>query len=228
MTTEPEATTRRLRVADIAATPWRNGGGVTRQIATGGLTGVSAEEDTTWGWRVSLAEVVAEGPFSIFPETDRLIAVIEGAGMDLQAADGTSLALPPFQPVRFAGEVPYFGRLSDGPVRDLNVMVRRGHYDGNMEIRQGPCRVEAASEPGGALLLLNLTGACRLHLAKSGTDDLAEAEVLIHEGSGSVRLRLEPCAPRPCGGSAHPAPAEKLKAVRKTPLISVQAEQTAC
>ena len=192
MTTEPEATTRRLRVADIAATPWKNGGGVTRQIATGSLPGESAEEATAWDWRVSLAEVAAEGPFSVFPETDRVIAVIEGAGMDLQADDGTSLALPPFQPVRFAGDVRYFGRLRDGPVRDLNVMVRRGHYDADMDIRQGPCSVEAASEPGGVLLLLNLAGLCRLHPATSGDDNLAEAEALIHEGSGRVSFSLAP------------------------------------
>lgn len=95
----PDTATRRIRLADIAATPWKNGGGVTREIATGRVSG----GEPGWGWRVSLAEVAADGPFSLFPDTDRVIAVIDGKGMDLVRPDGTTLALEPFQPTRFAG-----------------------------------------------------------------------------------------------------------------------------
>jgi len=106
--------TRRVLTSDIAPVPWKNGGGVTRELATGGGSG------SAWGWRVSLAEVAADGPFSVFPGVDRVIAVIEGAGMDLVAPDGVRTALELFEPVRFSGEAVVSGRLRDGPVRDLN------------------------------------------------------------------------------------------------------------
>ena len=100
MANRSDSGTRRLRLAEVPATPWKNGGGVTRQIATGG----GAEGGADWDWRVSLAEVSEDGPFSIFPQTDRVIAVIEGAGMDLLRPDGSRLALEPLRPQHFAGE----------------------------------------------------------------------------------------------------------------------------
>src|SRR3546814_2998707 len=90
----PGSSTRRILTSDIQATPWKNGGGVTREIASGGGTG--SRPGPSWGWRVSLAEVAQDGPFSTFPETDRVIAVIDGAGMDLVAArsEEPTYALP--------------------------------------------------------------------------------------------------------------------------------------
>jgi len=177
---------RRIRLAEVPATPWKNGGGVTREIATGGVGDGRAD----WGWRVSLAEVAQDGPFSIFAETDRVIAVIEGAGMDLVRPDGKLLALEPFQPLRFAGEDPIEGRLRDGPVRDLNVMVRRGQFEAKMEILTGPCDREAAGEAGGALMILNLAGTCRIEVPGGPEQELAPEEALIHEGPGRFTLHI--------------------------------------
>src|SRR3546814_3572601 len=96
----PGSSTRRILTSDIMATPWKNGGGVTREIATGG----SMHPNQAWGWRVSLAEVAQDGPFSIFPETDRMIAEIDGGGMDLVSPEGATIALEPFQAVRRSEE----------------------------------------------------------------------------------------------------------------------------
>src|SRR3546814_11687114 len=95
----PGSSTRRILTSDIMASPWKNGGGVTREIATGGSTPLCRE----WGWRVSLAEVAQDGPFSIFPETDRLIAVIAGGCMALVPPDGTTHPLEPFPAIRISG-----------------------------------------------------------------------------------------------------------------------------
>ena len=178
--------TRRIRLADIEATPWKNGGGVTREIATGG----TPDGDSGWGWRVSLAEVAADGPFSLFPETDRVIAVIDGGGMDLLRPDGTILALEPFQPMRFAGEAPFEGRLRDGPVRDLNVMARRGLFAAEMEIREGPCSATVESGSYDSLLVHNLAGRCELRGTDGAAHDLEPGETLVHEGRGSFELEI--------------------------------------
>lgn len=185
----PNATTRRIQLADIEATPWKNGGGVTREIATGGLPG-AADPAEDWGWRVSLAEVAADGPFSIFPETDRVIAVIEGAGMDLLRPDGTILALDPFEPVGFAGEEPLHGRLRGGPVRDFNVMVRRGVFSAEMEIFHGQYGATLESGGDGCLLIHSLTGRCALRGTGGETPDLAPGETLVHEGPGRFELEI--------------------------------------
>ena len=112
---------RPIRRRDLPAQPWRNGGGVTREIAVhpqgAGLDG--------FVWRISLAEVAADGPFSPFPGIDRTLTVIEGPGLSLDFGGGT-VALPPGQPLPFPGEAPVAARLAQGPITDLNVMTRRG------------------------------------------------------------------------------------------------------
>lgn len=110
-----------VRRADLAAQPWKNGGGVTREIGAhppgAGMDG--------FDWRLSLADVASDGPFSAFPGIDRTLTVIDGAGLDLDFGGGT-IALPPGQPLSFPGEAQVSARLTDGAITDLNVMTRRG------------------------------------------------------------------------------------------------------
>jgi environmental stress-induced protein Ves len=182
----PSSSTRRILTSDIEATPWKNGGGVTREIARGSPPGGGQE----WGWRVSLAEVAQDGPFSIFPETDRVIAVIDGAGMDLVSPDGATVALEPFQAVRLSGDEPLSGRLRRGPVRDLNVMVLRAHFAAEMELWQGPHRATCDAGRHECLLLHNLSGRCAVRVDGGEPHDLAPGEVLVHEGEGRVACQL--------------------------------------
>ena len=100
--------------------PWKNGGGITREIACFPAGSGSAGFD----WRISTAEVAADGPFSRFDGIDRRLYLLEGAGLDLRIGPDT-MRLRPGEHVDFAGEVPVDGRLVDGAVSDLNIMVRR-------------------------------------------------------------------------------------------------------
>lgn len=94
--------------------PWKNGGGVTHEIAR-------AEEDGALLWRLSIAEVATDGPFSAFPGLTRILTVIEGAGLHLDTPD-TRLDALPLKPVRFSGDLPIDSQLIDGPVRDFNLI----------------------------------------------------------------------------------------------------------
>lgn len=111
-----------LRAADREAVPWKNGGGVTREIAA--WPPGSGFDDFTW--RVSMAEVRENGPFSRFRGVDRILMVLEGA-MRLTIQGGAvfqlSLDTPP---CAFDGQAPVASELTTGPVLDLNVMTRRG------------------------------------------------------------------------------------------------------
>ena len=64
-----------LRAGDRKAVPWKNGGGVTREIAA--WPPGSGFDD--FAWRVSMAEVREDGPFSNFAGVDRILTVLEGA-----------------------------------------------------------------------------------------------------------------------------------------------------
>ncbi|MGO4386004.1 HutD family protein [Microvirga sp. 2YAF29] len=115
---------RLIRNQDLIRVPWKNGGGTTAQVAS------FPEGSTldTFGWRISMADVASDGPFSSFPEIDRTLIVVEGAGIEIEMA-GISHRLDPASPLlSFPGDVPTQARLLAGPIRDLNVMTRRGQF----------------------------------------------------------------------------------------------------
>ena len=136
-----------IRGADLVAAPWKNGGGVTREIA---VYPHGAGFDT-FVWRVSLADVAQAGPFSSFAGIDRMLVLLSGAGMLLDetgAADPVTHALrAPLDIARFEGETAIDARLVDGPTRDFNLMVRRGAATGEVEVwrGEGEHRASAAS-----------------------------------------------------------------------------------
>lgn len=93
---------------------WKNGGGVTHEIAR-------KEANGKWLWRLSIAEVAADGPFSRFENLSRILTVIEGNGIDLHSRDAI-LKAPLLTPVRFSGDLPIEGKLTNGPIRDFNII----------------------------------------------------------------------------------------------------------
>jgi environmental stress-induced protein Ves len=127
----PAASAAALRIvcADaLEAVPWKNGGGLTRELLRLPLPG-GAEDD--WLLRISLADIAADGPFSSFEGIERWFAVIEGAGVHLawpSAAGREARELDVrtgSAPLRFDGADAPGCRLLQGTTRDLNVMVRR-------------------------------------------------------------------------------------------------------
>ncbi len=113
---------RLLRFQDLPVMPWRNGGGVTREVAA------SKDPDSgdEFRWRLSIATVSADGPFSSFVGIDRTIAVLAGRGMALQLADRTVTLSTETEPFSFAGEAPVHAMILEGETTDLNAMTRRG------------------------------------------------------------------------------------------------------
>lgn len=118
-----------LRAADRAATPWRNGGGVTREVAVW-PPGAGFDD---FHWRVSMAEVRTDGPFSMFPGVDRVLAILQGK-LELCIEDRAILELTEDSPpVTFPGDVPTVARVLGAVVTDLNVMTRRGSAGATLE-----------------------------------------------------------------------------------------------
>jgi environmental stress-induced protein Ves len=119
----PSVRHRHIRYADLTPAPWKNGGGITREIAIG-PEGAAAGGDFLW--RLSIAEVSGSGPFSVFPGVDRTLTILEGAGIKLDFAEGDDQVIDvKWRPARFDGGRACVGQLIGGPVTDFNVMTRR-------------------------------------------------------------------------------------------------------
>lgn len=123
-----------IRANSCRATPWKNGGGSTTEIAAH-PHGASLE---TFDWRISMARVASDGPFSEFPAIDRTLAVVNGHGLALKVGNAAPVMLGrESEPISFAGDVATSAELTAGEIVDLNVMTRRQRYAHQLQrIRQ--------------------------------------------------------------------------------------------
>lgn len=137
---------RILRAEGRAAAPWSNGGGVTREVA---VQPPGSGWDT-FAWRVSLADVTRDGPYSPLPGVRRILTVVDGAGLEL-TVDGTAQLLPErYRPFAFPGAAATDSRLLDGrPVVNLNVMLREGRAAATVEMVRGRGRGGRVVWPAG-------------------------------------------------------------------------------
>lgn len=116
-----------IRFAELRSEPWRNGGGVTRELAS--HPKAASAQDGAWDWRVSIADVSKAGDFSAFPGMERVLTVIDGELL-LLTVDGAEHPLEKYRPFRFSGDASSRGALPTGDIRDLNVITRAGSFKG--------------------------------------------------------------------------------------------------
>lgn len=123
-------TLRLLHAHDYRRMAWKNGGGITTEIARG------PAEGEAFDWRISIAEIAQDGDFSIFPGIDRELMLLDGGGVELLIGTEAAVSLERrYQKHAFPGEAPVSCHLLDGPTRDFNVMVRRGRYSAELMAR---------------------------------------------------------------------------------------------
>jgi len=124
-----------IRGRDCPIVPWKNGMGVTQEIAV--QPPLSETDDFLW--RVSVAEVNSAAPFSLFPGINRHIVLLDGAGFRMTLdGDRTHALDTPFVPFAFAGESTVAVTLIDGATRDFNLMVRRKEAWGDVVVMAEP------------------------------------------------------------------------------------------
>ena len=86
-----------------------------------------------WDWRLSIADVESEGPFSAFAGMTRILTVIEGEGLAI-TIDGVEQRLDRYMPLRFDGGATTSATLPAGPIRDFNLITRTGTVNGRVDI----------------------------------------------------------------------------------------------
>jgi len=147
---------RILRNTDYPSRPWKNGGGTTRDILVS-PPGASLDE---FDWRLSLAHVDRDGPFSRFDSVDRTLVLLSGA-MTLHEPD-RRIELVRGEPVEFPGERPIEATLSGASTLDFNVMTRRGRvtHSVRQEVFSTHASVEATQ--GSTIVLFALENGLRV------------------------------------------------------------------
>jgi len=178
-----------LSLTEIAPQAWKNGAGLTRELAASPAAGA-------FDWRISVAEITRDAPFSAFPGIDRCIMLLRGAGMQLRAgASAWQQRLDtPLQAFCFSGDDVVDSSLIDGDCSDLNVMVRRGCWRSVVSVVRAATAISSAD----AGLLLCCDGAWDV----AGTQLVAMQALLwrsampalrvepLHEGASLVVVRL--------------------------------------
>ncbi len=123
----------RLTKANYKVMPWKNSLGITTELAVARHD--PARTDSPFLWRISIAGVTEDGPFSHFQNIERHILVLDGNGIVLDATDHGSFVMDEHLVVtRFSGDWDVCGKLIDGPIMDLNVMVDRRYVRADVEV----------------------------------------------------------------------------------------------
>jgi uncharacterized protein len=175
-----------LRAADHKRMPWKNGGGETVEIAISPEGAGLADFD----WRVSMASVASDGPFSIFPGIDRTLSILEGSGMRLLIEGRDPVLLTQeSDPLAFAADIAVSATLPDGAITDLNVMTRRSavrHTVARLKI-DGDKREELAEA---TFMLFCASGNVTVHAVSEGIE-LSAGDALLLEDGKKDRLSLD-------------------------------------
>jgi environmental stress-induced protein Ves len=128
-----------VRASECRTTAWKNGGGSTMEIAVA-PAGASLDD---FDWRVSMARVASDGPFSEFAGIDRTLAILKGDGLTLTIGDAAPVVLDQnSEPIHFPGDTPTSARLLAGEIIDLNVMTRRGRFEHRLRRIREPIRCD--------------------------------------------------------------------------------------
>ena len=119
-----------VALADVVPSAWKNGGGTTREL-------LAWPGSAEWVFRLSVAEVQADGPFSSFVGVQRWFAVLSGAGVRLRlgalAPHEVQVLTPASSPFCFDGALPVDCTLIDGATQDFNLMVRADQARAQMQ-----------------------------------------------------------------------------------------------
>ena len=121
---------RHLKPENYSVMPWKNGGGTTTELASSSDQNGALD---SFIWRISIANVASDGPFSKFEGYDRILTMITGNGMQLQFKEAEDINVShPFVPHAFRGEMEIDGTLNDGPIDNFNLIFDREKANGQV------------------------------------------------------------------------------------------------
>lgn len=120
-----------VRTDSLPRLPWKNGAGTTREITA------APAPDSSAGhlWRLSVADLTEDAPFSAFPFQDRHFLIASAKPVFL-TVDGEVRTAASGRPERFPGEAAVAVELPNGPATAINLMTARKHCTGALDVRE--------------------------------------------------------------------------------------------
>jgi hypothetical protein len=186
-----------LRRAGHRTIRWRNGRGVSHQIAVSPRDAGYDDLD----WQVSRPEIAADGPFSKLPGLDRQLLLVDGGGFTLRIrCPQEEIAFDrridaPLEPFAFRGDWEAECALLEGPVQVLNVMTRRGRAGARLEI-VAPDAAQPVAKPAGAALVIYVARGPVDAWGTWGKATLAADDSILLDEEGATEIAIAPGADR--------------------------------
>ncbi|NII71458.1 hypothetical protein FHW84_000014 [Dyella sp. SG562] len=167
----------RVPAESLRAEPWANGAGTTMVLASG-------PDSSAWQWRLSIAQIDRDTDFSALPGVRRQFTALD-ASLALRFADSERHALR-LAVIRFDGADAPHARLTDGPTRAFNLMLRDG-AEGELIARPLNGAMLLPPSAGAHWFLYLLAGHAEL---RSGGENLAmtQGESVWIEAAGTLRI----------------------------------------
>ena len=163
----------RFDITKCQPMPWKNGGGVTRMLLSqDGPKGVA--------WRLSLADIQTDGPFSTFPGLQRILTIVAGDGIVLRNTEHT-LEARPFTPLPFSGALELESLRIGSDTQAFNLMFDANQVQGNVSVLR-----PGHSELSGTNVVFVMQGTVRI----SGQPDLTDGQGA--RLAGITQIQAEP------------------------------------
>ncbi|WP_063331684.1 HutD/Ves family protein [Marinomonas sp. TW1] len=127
-----------IEQADYPIVPWKNGLGQTRDIA-------SLTDKQGLRYRISQASVVENGLFSDFRGLHRTLVLLSGHGLDMTHQSKLGMQYVQLTKIlemaQFSGGDQTFASLTEGPIEDLNIMVRESDTKAEVSALHAPTKL---------------------------------------------------------------------------------------
>jgi uncharacterized protein len=181
-----------LRETGYAAVPWKNGGGLTREI-------LRIPADTTaFDWRLSLAMIDREGPFSTFDGYERTLVLVRGAGVELDfGLHGGAALSAPGQAASFDGGWQTTCTLLDGSSMDLNLIVSKERVTARSRVTRVATTQIIQTSGWAETLVCCISGSVQVENAAGDQETLSAVDVARCFPADAVVT----CSPRTAGSA---------------------------
>lgn len=147
-----------IRQSEFKSTPWKNGGGVTREAIR------VPERGDPFRWRVSVADIDQSGPFSDFAAYNRFMVLLRGGGVALKFSNGEGRLLRDVGDVaQFDGALATQCDLLDGPCVDLNLMVAKSLPGACAQVKPLHQPLALPAVPGRTTVIFPIDAALMVH-----------------------------------------------------------------
>src|SRR5271169_4131672 len=147
-----------IRQSEFRSTPWKNGGGITREAIR------MPERGDPFRWRISVAHIDQPGPFSDFAAYNRFMVLLRGGGVALKFSNGEERLLRDVGDVaQFDGALATQCELLDGPCVDLNLMVAKSLRGAHAQVERLHEPLALPAAPGRTTVIFPIDAALVVH-----------------------------------------------------------------